>query len=336
MEMTSTDSSRPGLGRPDSSTPRRVLDVASLLQQLPPGGPAPFRIETPELYELLTYGDGLPAGYRRLGLGSWNRGDDLLRTVMTYLAQRAFAIHRLPWHHDRSCTERSRDGDDGAEQRAFDFLRDAPRLERACADLRRLQAHTQAILAAKGATHVRLRRGLVDVERTGSPGQRGVRLSGYATRTATLATLAQRLQRPHFDMPVDVLTSWSSGGYSQYDVVIEHEVPIGAVLCFSAALASWAVNAPTPALESGEWVVLNRAIDGRLRLSASCVVKCALELPSMTKWSKKTLLTELAQLSQVYGPAASMYRDGHYGAFGRLPLAARLRRAWGALTQAPL
>jgi hypothetical protein len=305
-----------------SASMRRVVDVTDVLKHLNGKSFARHRLQSPELYELLTYGDGLPKSYEHLGLGNWNRGDALLRAVMTYLAQRAFAVHRLPWHHDRSCGGLTHFG---TEPRALKFMRTFERVEQACKDIQELKAQTFAALQSVGCTHVRLRRGLRDIEDCGGGKSHE---SGYATRFAQTAHIAERLGLADFEIPVDVLTSWGGGGYSQYSVVVEREVPIEEVLCFSEMLASWETN--RSALEPGEWILLNRAVDGRMRFAASCVVQGQTDPAPFQSADKKFLNSKLAELSRVYGPATSMYRDTPSAACREASLLDRVRRAWRA------
>lgn len=319
-----TNQATPAASGASSSVPARrvVVDVADVLKHLGEKSFARHRLQSPELYELLTYGDGLPKSRERLDLGNWNGGDALLRAVMTYLAQRAFAVHRLPWHHDRSCERLTHFG---TEARALEFMRTFERVEQACKDLQGLKAQTFAALQGVGCTHVRLRRGLRDIEDRGH-GQRHE--SGYATRFAQAAHIAERLGRADFDIPVDVLTSWGGGGYAQYRVVVEREVPIEDVLCFSEMLASWETD--RPALESGEWILLNRAVDGRMRFTVPCVVQGQTDPAPFESAKKNALDSKLAELGRVYGPATSMYRDTPSAACREASLLDRARRAWRA------
>lgn len=314
----------------NTSTFSGTADVPDILRYCASAPTSRYAIKNDRLYELLTYGDGLPQKHRRLGTGCWNQGGDLLRVVLTYLVQRAFGIHRLPWHHDRSY-----DGvasDSGPPRDALSLLRDTREVEVICEELRALRDHTHALLKSTGATHVRLRRGLMDRERSNQLNV--VRSSAYATRVATMAMIAQHLEKPSFNLPVDVLSSWGYGGYAQYPVVIEREVPIDTVLCFSDALATREASQRN-ALEPGEWVVLNPAVDGRVSLRTTCVVKCDLTLEPMTKWSKETLDERLETLGLVYGPASSMYSDIHPNP-GRARWWRRFPRAWSVLIDAPL
>ena len=56
----------------------------------------------PLLYQLMTYGDGAKAPYR---ITNWNAYGLVARGLLTWLAQRTFNQHRLPWHPDTCFTE---------------------------------------------------------------------------------------------------------------------------------------------------------------------------------------------------------------------------------------
>lgn len=298
-----------------------VVDAGELSLLLEARKDAPLTIQDETVYELVTYCDGAP---RRLGFGNWCEGGTLAKAVLTYLAMKAFNVHRLPWHHDHSFSELPFGGLD----RALQLLKEERVVSSACAELRRLHGHTVKLLHQLGVTHVRLRRGLQDAEER--PVALGLGLpSGYASRLATMGAIAQRLDRGHIDVPFNVLSSWSACGYSQYSVVIEHDVPVASIAWCSAVLASRDFRYRL-AFEGGEWVVLNRAADGRLRLRSDCVVKSDVPIRDIERWPRNSLEEELASCEQTYGSVGSMYRDGPYHALP-LTIAQRLRRSWAVL-----
>lgn len=321
---TATDrGQQPHLASTEVQGPTAPVDASELERKLRSIPNAKLRVEDELVYELLTYGDGESS---KLGIGNWCRGETMAKAVLTYLAMRAFGIHRLPWHHDHSFAivpiDRNRDS-------ALRVLSDERRVEAACAQLRRLHDHTIAVLRACGASHVTLRRGLVDAENK----PHGVygHTSGYATRLAKMAAVAQRLDLREIGVPFDVLSSWSAGGYSFYSVVIEHTLPVESIGWCAAVLATADRSNPDrPASEGGEWVVLNRAIDGRLWLPATCVVKASVKLPDLSRWDSGTLRTELEEDERTYGPLSSMYRDRQHG-MNRIGWRERVRRAWELL-----
>lgn len=78
--------------------------------------------------------------------------------------------------------------------------------------------------------------------------------------------------------------------------------------------------------------MLNRSVDGRLRLPATCVVKANVKLPDISRWDHKTMRAELEEDERTYGPLGSMYRDRQHG-MNRLAWRERVRRAWELLRQ---
>jgi hypothetical protein len=285
---------------------------------------ARVRIEDDLLYELVTYGDGL---LTRAGLGNWCQGECLPKAVLTYLSMRAFDIHRLPWHHDQTF---SAVPVDARTDEAMRLLADEARVERACSELRRLHEHTVNTLLSCGVERVTLRRGLTDSE--DRPQMEG-HCTGYATRVATMAEIAQRLGQSHFRLPVNVLSSWSGGGYSHLSVVIEHTFAVEDVAWCDAVLApADPSDRERAAFEGGEWIVLNRAPTGLIHLSSTCVVKKSVKLPDMSRWDVDQLRQQLLEHERTYGTLSSMFRDLHrYPA--QLRWRERVRRAWALLRE---
>lgn len=305
----------------------RIVAAGRVEDLLKQRGIKPLRIEDPVLYELITYGDGMSRTLKR-NLGSWSHGGRLPQAVLTFLAQRAFAIHRLPWHHDRSHETLPMDGD---PSEALAFMSDQMQVDSACEELRFLRDHTVNSLRSLGITHVRLRRGLTDSDvRVSWVGEPSEHVSGYASRVVTMAALASKLGRKAFNLPMNVLSSWSGGGYTHLSIVVEHEIPVEDVGWCWRTVAPWD-EWRTHAAESGEWVIVNRAADGRLALGVSCVVHSRLPpnaIPTFAALTKTQMEQELEHLESIYGNATSMYRDVNCTRCEPLTLQERVRRAW--------
>ena len=147
---TTTDrGQQPHLASTEVQGPTAPVDASEIERKLRSIPDAKLRVEDELVYELLTYGDGESS---KLGIGNWCRGETMAKAVLTYLAMRAFGIHRLPWHHDHSFAtvpiDRNRDS-------ALRVLSDERRVEAACAQLRRLHDHTIAVLRAFAANRRR-------------------------------------------------------------------------------------------------------------------------------------------------------------------------------------
>jgi len=287
-----------------------------------------YNIRSDLLYELLTYGDGTPS---RLGLGSnWNVDHGAARPLLTLVAMMAFGIVRLPGRHDR-CFAR-----DLCDERARAALAriDRAMLEEAAHDARALHAHTQRVLAGQGLAAVRLHRSLHNV----GEGRWGERLdAGYASFVSQVDDAALRLGRTSFCIPMDILSSWCVGPYGLFQVVMEVDVPIENIAWCSALIASRAGNPDAPALEAGEWVVLNRSLDGVVSLPAGCVVHRP-EVERSTRgdpWRARGDDEDLAELVDRSAPAfegvACSRRLGTWPSPQRLGWRARLGRSWRLL-----
>ena len=282
-----------------SALPDGTIKPHEAMQALAAGKIGRHAIENDDLYELVTYGDELAK--KTTGLGNWNQGNAALCAAMTHLARRAFDIHRLPWHPDLSETNMPSDC-----RRVLRFLQDAHRVEAAREALLALHQHCQRTLKALGTTHVRLRRALCDFdERSETNG--GFRSHGYATRVVVMAHCAKQLKEGYFALPVNILSSWSEGGYSM-PVVIERDVPI-ADIGWVADLIQSRSSSFTHAAERSEWVVLNQAGDGRVLFAPEAVVKAGIEVSGMQKWTENRLKNELRQGEETYGQCSTMFFD---------------------------
>ena len=250
---------------------------------------AKYEIQSDLLYELLTYSDGLPT---RLGFSNWNVDHSDARPMMTLIAMRAFDLYRLPWHHDRCF---SIPAPHPARLRALACVTDAMLVE-AVLDTRRLYEHTQTALGKTGHSHIALNRSLYNegLGRWGAPVQ-----TGYASFVSQLDDAATRLARPSYAFNMDILSSWSAGPYGRHEVVLELAVPIEDIAFCSSLIASRdPKDKSKDALEGGEWIVLNRSIDGNLSLPSGSVISrpTSSDLREAEKWRAAGDMKDLAKL----------------------------------------
>lgn len=284
-----------------------------------------YKIRSDLLYELLTYGDGLDS---KFGLSNWNMDHGPARPVLTLIAMRAFDVYRLPGKPDRCfCRHiwKTRYGN------AIASL-DAETIADAVADARDLYQHTQKVLSWLGFTKIRLNRSLFNEGRD-SWGQ--AQQVGYASFVSQVDDAACRLGRPSFLLPMDILSSWCMGPYSRCRVVIEHEIAIEDVVWCSALIASRDASNPNKnALEGGEWVVLNRSIDGCVTLPAGCVVRRPDEDDAnrQKKWRAPGDASDLTELldkkALEFEPMSSTRHEYMWPAPQELSFISRLRRSW--------
>jgi len=290
--------------------------------------PPKYAIRSELLYELLTYGDG-PVS--RLGLGSnWSVDHGAARPLLTLVAMMAFGIVRLPGRHDR-CFAR-----DPFDERARAALAriDRAMLDEAAHDARALHAHTQRVLAGLGLASVRLQRSLHNV----GEGRWGERLdAGYASFVSQVDDASLRLGRTSFRIPMDILSSWCVGPYGLFQVVMEVDVRIEDIAWCSALIASRARDPDAPAFEAGEWVMLNRSLDGLASLPAGCVVHRPNVQGSARgdPWLARGDGEDLAELVDRAAPAfegvACSRRLDTWPSPQRLGWRARLGRSWQLL-----
>ena len=251
---------------PDVTAEPAAADLQALAKQQQPAlmelsrsPDARFALQSDLLYELMTFGDGLQRRWPRAG--NWNQQNGgASRAVLTWLVMRALGVERLPWHHDRVFSGVLPQQWEGL----VDALRDQSELEEATEELQDLHEHTLNTLHRYGLQSVVLARGIDDV---GQSWGMGVKVHGYASKVARMAAAAARLGREAFEVPIDVLSSWSVGGYGHLPVTMQCEVPAESI-----GWASWLIASRDPgnpqreAVEGGEWVILGRDPGGRLRI----------------------------------------------------------------------
>lgn len=217
------------------------------------------------VHELLTYGAG--SNEPILGLrGNWSCGHDfrINRGILTWLVMRALQVERLPWMTDQIFTEIPFTTVDlhGVLQK----LKDTSLVEGACEEIREIYRCTQEWYAQQDVPTLRLGRGFRNEEFNGQPGN-------YATAVLRKAQAARMLGKSHIAIPVDVLSSWGrSAKYSDCVAGISLDIHAADVLCCAETLAPRPGAIGWNAMESGEWIVIHRAVDGILKVPVDNVV----------------------------------------------------------------
>jgi hypothetical protein len=287
-----------------------------------------YDIRSDLLYELLTYGDGLSSKY---GFTNWNIDHGPARPMLTLIAMRAFDVYRLPWHHDRCFCRHI--FDDRAKQALKSVSLSA--ITEAVRDAQALHEHTYRTLSSLGLRSVRLNRSLFN---EGSDKWGSATQVGYASHVSQVDDAALRLGRRSFRLPMDILSSWCVGPYSKWQVVLEHEIPIENVAWCSALIGSRDPALPDrSALEGGEWIMLNRTIDGCVELPAGCVAQRPDNERSDRRgqWHAQGSMDDLAALldkkAPDFEPMSSTRHQYMWPAPQQLSLATRLRRSWDLL-----
>lgn len=280
-------------------------------------GDGRWQIDNRLLHDLLTYGDG---GKRVTGLKAcWSigHGFPIVKGIVTWLTMRALKIERLPWMADWPFSyihnERQALGE------AVAYLRDNPgEVQAACDELCAIHAHTQSFYPQSA---LRLGRGYKNDD------DRSLRFGDYATIVKQHALAAQCLGQQEIVVPQDVITSWGRcWDYTGCVVGVEAEIPTSEILCSAETLAPRPGQTGRHALESGEFLVLNRNWDGLTRFPAASVAS----IKGFNITGPRDAKEARAMLHQVIPP---MRRDLDYRAAEAVwraspqPFNSRLRRA---------
>ena len=218
-----------------------------------------FEIHDDLLYACVTYGDGLFKGSLAGTIRGLSIGKALGYALLAFFTQRALGLYRLPYCCDRILS----DPIGGAASNQYaDVLRELTptRVDTICNELRRLYEHTQQQLAATQSTRIVLRRCVFDT--TTSYGQG----NAYAQLLFRLASACERAGRSHLQFDMDILNSYGDDwAYSHFPVAIVQEIATEDILYCSNLIKNREPFYPLrhrPAVESGEWVVINRSPTG--------------------------------------------------------------------------
>jgi hypothetical protein len=186
---------------------------------------------------------------------------------------RALHIERLPWTADWPYTfipyEKEK-----LEAALKVFMTNPNLLNDACKEIEAIYAHTQAFFAKKGIQTLKLGRGYKNDERADT-------FHEYATTILRKQQAAHHLGVSTFEIPHDVITSWGcSWSYTQCVAGVELDIPVSDILLGAETLAPRPGALGMNAIETGEWLVLNRRLDGSfivpvtsIRQSSDFVVK---------------------------------------------------------------
>lgn len=222
-----------------------------------------FQIKDDLLYSCITYGDGVPNNMR---LG-FTIGKGLGYVLLSYFVRKAFGIHRFPFFEDRLSASVP-NGEHRSIKKILPLLTET-RVDDICYELRRLYEHGQQQLAECGLRTVQLTR-RVQNESNGFWGS-----NNYADLLVRLKEAAEYLGHNYIQFEMDFLNSFGDdGGYSHYPVTMQLAIPAHDVLYCSAFVGSReksAFGGDKDAVESGEWVILNRAPDGVVEVPSSAI-----------------------------------------------------------------
>lgn len=208
------------------------------------------------IYHLATYGDGSDES---LPCTNWNQGSDTALAVLSWLATEALQVRRLPWHPDYVFTKQPPNS--YIELLKTQLLNDQE-IADAISEVRRIYTNSQALLSQKYGTSKHLRRSI---------GTDGRDDGGLAVLILRGQAAAQYLGLNTFDIPVNTLSSWGGGNYSDLAIDIAADIPVADVLWTSETFPSRSERPITPAVESGEWIVVNRSLYGLMSIQTGSV-----------------------------------------------------------------
>ncbi|MDZ4105698.1 MAG: hypothetical protein U1D41_05965 [Nitrosomonas sp.] len=237
----------------DESLPMHPFSVTNQKKLFPRNGSDhEFQIKDNILFDCIGLGKG--NSYNPNRVTGFNSGKQFGYALLTYFASRALNFRRLPFCEDRIYSQyRSYNENEKNILRSLDD----GRVNAICAELLALYEHTQNHLARASVKVVHIRRELKADER------------GYAETIARLVESAKLLKLPEIQVEMDTLNSFGDEGAYCGEVKLELEIPIEDVLYCSCLVANRPGQQDT--MESGEWVVINRAPTGVVSLPTSSI-----------------------------------------------------------------
>lgn len=287
-----------------------------------PSTPALYQILDPDLLELLTWDKGNNRGFSPWPSGGLNH---LTYGLMTWLVMRALKVERFPWHPDSRAREKPSDKNAVVLNSFLKALIANPaKLDRICQEILDIQACTRSYLNPPGKT-IKLQRSVKDLEKTSE---------GYATRLYNAQQAAIQMDLSHFWFPVDGLTSWGTGPYTNNDVLIEMDIDIDDIVWVGEIFHHGPGSGTTG--ESGEYVVVNRACDGRMKIPTGAVSPIG-DPPVITQKSfadRESAKAYLKKASRTLGAPAATWCLEHNDGSKRhppLPLKERIAKAYRVL-----
>ncbi|WP_124128470.1 hypothetical protein [Pseudomonas aeruginosa] len=222
-----------------------------------------FNIKNDLVYALISHGDGSSI---KLPIKNWNIWSTSVRGIVTWLATEAIQLRRYPWHPD-DCQRKPEPQDLDA---AIAFLREHldtdRKIQDAVDEFRRIYDMTQAVFSKHGITTAVLSRSVCDNQIRIN---QGCAQLGYADLILNMAHAARRLGQGSIRLPTNILTSWTYGEDSRYpnnSLTFSVEHPVSHVLWVNDLFLSRASDPWSMAAESGEWVVLNRDLEGTIEV----------------------------------------------------------------------
>lgn len=222
-----------------------------------------FSIRNDLVYALISHGEGSGIG---LPFKNWNIWGVSVRGIVTWLATEALQIRRYPWHPDDCQRKLGSEDLDVAIAFLREHLDTDRKIQDAVDEFRRIYDKTQNVFSKHGITSVVLSRSVCDDQ---IRIDQGLEKLGYADLILNMAHAARRLGQSSIRLPTNILTSWTCGEDCRYpnnSLTFSVEHPVSHVLWVNDLFLSRAPDPLSMAGESGEWVVLNRDLQGTIEV----------------------------------------------------------------------
>ncbi|MDG0802926.1 hypothetical protein [Pectobacterium polaris] len=286
-----------------------------------------WEVENDFLRQLLTYNDGDKVRVIPELKACWSAGSgfSIVKGVLTWLTMRALNIERLPWMSDWPFTFVHRNKK--ALQGVLSYMEKHPQeVDNACNELKDIYNHTQSFYSEKET--LRLGRGYknLDDEYSGFD-----EYGNYAKTVYIHAKASEFLGSKYIEVPHDVITSWGySSGYAKCIVGVEMNIPVKDILCSYETISPCECEIQHSAIESGEFLVLNRNWNGMIEIPVNevkIVDGFNIEVPDNKKCALKALSTKIPSCR----PYTNYNVTGIHERKSKQPFKSRASRAWKIL-----
>lgn len=274
------------------------------------------------LYELMTNGHGLSEKYGFIGWPSINGGGVGTYGLLTWLMARSLGVDRFPWYPEQRLTLTPGSETETVQRVLAEFKSKPQFLEEVTLELQQIYRHTQSQFAQMGISTVRLVRSFSDGENY----EKTAHHKGFASRLVTLQKAARQLGYESFDIPFRTLSSWAKGGYGNSTVDVALDIPVEDIVWGNATIGSRISE--TNAIESEEWVVLNRTKDGVVSIPVEGITRNIIDPITIRTFSNDAALQYLEAQRTMMDSALSKHAPGSYTALRKMTFPFRLRRAF--------
>lgn len=225
-----------------------------------------FHIKDELLYKAITYGDGLPSPAVQRAIVSFTVQKGPGYAMLVFFARQALGLYRLPYCEDRILSDwlfaQSRE-----QVLEYAMTLSRERISAIVDEVQQLYGHTQAKLREAGVDNVTLVRRLYDGQPTSASTFEKQHLS-------VVKHACEMLGRDTIELDMDTLNSFTceEGTYPDRQVELRLNIPARDVLYCTNLIATRDKDQPTrAAVETREWVIINRSASGTVKIPVSAV-----------------------------------------------------------------